>query len=269
VRHCIQARAVVLLGKDEVIKSILPHYRTDALVRIKDTDRHDDRDDIRTNLIEAYDRLMAFIDKWLPDKFYQDENGNSIDLRNRIFREVVANLLVHREFINAFPVKLVISKNAVETENWSKAHGNGIIDPINFSPFPKNPNITKFFKEIGRVDELGSGVRNVHRFCGLYTPGKSPEFLEGDVFKTRVPVDGTTDGTIEGTIEGATNAVKKRLKVLLHAIVDDEGKRIPDYTEITQIKAKTLERYIKQLRDIDLIGEYSEKCVKLKMNQLI
>ncbi|MCG4722908.1 transcriptional regulator, partial [Alistipes putredinis] len=66
--------AVLLLGKDEVITSVLPHYRTDAILRVDDKDRYDDRDDIRTNLIESYDRLMGFIEKHLKDKFYLEKD---------------------------------------------------------------------------------------------------------------------------------------------------------------------------------------------------
>lgn len=62
--------ALLLLGKDEVILSALPHHKTDALLRVRNLDRYDDRDDIRTNLIESYDRLMAFTAKHLPDPFY-------------------------------------------------------------------------------------------------------------------------------------------------------------------------------------------------------
>lgn len=101
--------AVLLLGKDEVIQSVLPHHKTDAILRVENVDRYDDRDDIRTNLIESYDRLMAFVRKHLPDKFYQ-EGEQRISLRDRIFREVVGNLLIHREFANAFPAKLIIEK---------------------------------------------------------------------------------------------------------------------------------------------------------------
>ncbi|RYE49929.1 MAG: hypothetical protein EOP48_20730, partial [Sphingobacteriales bacterium] len=46
--------AALLLGRDEVIKSILPHFRIDSLVRRYDLDRYDDRLDVRTNLIDAY-----------------------------------------------------------------------------------------------------------------------------------------------------------------------------------------------------------------------
>ena len=179
--------AVLLLGNDQTINAALPHHKTDAILRVENLDRYDDRDDIRTNLIESYDRLMAFIEKHLPDKFYQ-EGVQRIKLRNRIFREVVSNLLIHREFTNAFPAKLIIEKDRVYTENWNLPHGTGTIDPANFSPYPKNPNIAKFFKEIGRVDELGSGVRNTFKYCGIYTAGTKPEFIEGDVFKTIIPL---------------------------------------------------------------------------------
>ena len=37
---------------------------------MKDLDRYDDRDDIRTNLIESFDRMMAFVEKHLDDKFF-------------------------------------------------------------------------------------------------------------------------------------------------------------------------------------------------------
>ena len=179
--------AVLLLGKDEVIQSVLPHHKTDAILRVENLDRYDDRDDIRTNLIESYDRLMAFVRKHLPDKFYQ-EGEQRISLRDRIFREVVGNLLIHREFANAFPAKFIIEKDRILAENWNRPHDGGVIDPDNFSPYPKNPVIAKFFKEIGRVDELGSGVRNTFKYCRIYAPGTKPEFIEDDIFRTMLPL---------------------------------------------------------------------------------
>ena len=47
--------------------------------------------------------------------------------------------------------------------------------------------IAKFFKEIGWVDELGSGVRNIYKYNRIYS-GADPEFIEGDVFKTIIPL---------------------------------------------------------------------------------
>jgi ATP-dependent DNA helicase RecG len=44
---------ILLLGKDETIMAALPHHKTDAILRVENTDRYDDRDDIRTNLLES------------------------------------------------------------------------------------------------------------------------------------------------------------------------------------------------------------------------
>lgn len=196
--------AALLLGKDETIQNVLPHHKTDAILRVDNTDRYDDRDDIRTNLIESYDRLMAFARKHLPDKFYQ-EGEQRISIRDRILREVVGNLLIHREYANAFPAKLIIEKGRVLAENWNRPHNSGIINPSSFSPFPKNPVIAKFFKEIGRVDELGSGVRNIFKYCPIYTTGTQPELIEDDIFTTIIPLNSekSEQTTSESNLEEA------------------------------------------------------------------
>ena len=82
----------------------------------------------------------------------------------------------------AFPAKLVIERGQVRTENSNKPHGFGPIDPTSFSPFPKNPVIARFFREIGRADELGSGVRNLMKYGKIYG-GTNPELTEGDIFR--------------------------------------------------------------------------------------
>jgi len=179
--------AALLFGTDEVIQNILPHYRIDALVRIENPDRYDDRLDIRTNLIDAYDLLMQFIAKHLPDRFYLQGNVR-MSLRDIIFREVVANLIVHREYTNGAPARLIIYADRVETDNANKPRWYGPINPNGFSPYPKNPDIAKFFLQMGRVDELGSGVRNVTNYLPHYSPGQSAQFIDEDVFRTIIPV---------------------------------------------------------------------------------
>ena len=188
--------AVLLFGKDDVILSVLPHYRTDAILRKENLDRYDDRDDIRTNLIDSYDRLMAFVEKHLPDKFYL-ERDQRISIRDHIFREVAGNILIHREYLNPFPAKFIIEQHRVYAENSNKPHRYGPINPADFSPFPKNPSIAKVFKEIGRADELGSGVRKLFKYGRIYS-GADPLLLEEDVFKMIIPL--TTRATMQATM---------------------------------------------------------------------
>ncbi len=53
--------------------------------------RYDDRELVRTNLIESYDRILAFVQKHLPDPFYL-EGIEHRSLRDAIFREVASNI---------------------------------------------------------------------------------------------------------------------------------------------------------------------------------
>lgn len=70
-----------------------------------------------------------------------------------------------------------------------------ILDLTTFEPFPKNPAISKVFRETSLADELGSGMRNTYKYTQLYSGG-TPEFIEGNVFKTIVPLDAVSVGKV-------------------------------------------------------------------------
>ncbi|WP_430810988.1 MULTISPECIES: AlbA family DNA-binding domain-containing protein [unclassified Carboxylicivirga] len=160
--------AILLFGKEEIIHSALPHYKIDAVLRRENTDRYDDRDNIRCNLIEAYDRIMAFVGKHLPDKFYL-QGTQRVSLRDKIFREVAANMLIHREYSNAFPSSFIIYADKVIAQNANKAKHFGRLEPGTYKPFPKNPDIANVFTQIGHSEELGTGIQNVYKYTEAYS----------------------------------------------------------------------------------------------------
>ena len=139
---------ILLFGKPETIQSCVPGYKTDAIYRVENMDRYDDRLIVENNLMESYNLLIDFIKKHTDDKFFLID-GVNVSLRTAIAREIVSNLLVHREFKSAFPAKLIIEKDKIWTENWSRTQWKGRISPTNFTPYPKNPIIAKFFVNIG------------------------------------------------------------------------------------------------------------------------
>jgi len=182
----ITLAGILLLGKQLPLLNTVPHHRTDLILRKVNLDRYDDRDFVDVNLVKSYERIMEFIHKHLPDPFYL-EGTTSISIRDAIFREVTSNLLIHREYTNAYPAKLIIEYGQVRTENSSRPHGFGQLDPKNFTPFPKNPVIARFFRQIGLADELGSGMRKMMKYSQAYG-GSNPELVEGDVFRIRIQV---------------------------------------------------------------------------------
>ena len=241
---------ILLFGTDEAILSALPHHKTDAIYRMKETDRYDDRDDIRCNLIESYDRLMAFIEKHVDDKFYM-ENEIRVSARNKLFREVIANMLIHREYSNAYPAKLIIEKDCVRTENGNKARGLGAISLTDFVPYPKNPVIASVFKEIGWAEELGSGVRNIVKYSKVYS-GTIPEFIDGDVFKTKISLNGTVNGTVSGTVNDTVNVdvnLSETEKAVLDCIRDNNSIGVAEIVSRTEKGRSTIMRAIKALKE--------------------
>lgn len=251
---------ILLFGTDEAILSALPHHKTDAIYRVEELDRYDDREVIRCNLIESYDRLMAFAEKHIDDKFYL-ENETRVNARNKIFRELIANLLIHREYSNAYPAKLIIEKNCVKTENGNKPRGLGTISLTDFVPYPKNPIIASFFKEIGWAEELGSGVKNIAKYCRAYS-GEEPEFVDGDVFTTKIIINTNADdaaGNDVGANVGVNAGVNVGVKLsetkltVLDCIKENNLSSAKTIAEKIGRDKRTVERAIKSLKDLGYI----------------
>ncbi len=172
--------AVLLLGKDETLMRICPQYETDALLRVVNVDRYDDRRIVRTNLLDSYDELLEFSRKHLPAPFFL-ENDKRLNLREIIVREMVANLLIHREFTSLDKSEFVIERDRMYTTNPCNPLQDGRLTPENVRPRAKNPIIAAFFREIGRADRLGSGIRNLYKYSKDYG-GADPVFMEGNNF---------------------------------------------------------------------------------------
>ena len=229
----ITLAAILLFGTDNRIMSVLPQHKTDAIFRVFNVDRYDDRDVVITNLIESYDRLMEFGKKHLNDVFTMD-GIQRVSARDKILREIISNLLMHRDFSSGYVPKLVIERDKITTENANLAHGHGNLNLKTFRPFAKNPPIAKVFREIGLADELGSGMRNSYKYTKMYS-GRESVFTEADVFTTVIPlseaatatVGPTTQGTTQATTQGTTQAeLSEKDKALVNILL-----KHPDYTQ--------------------------------------
>ena len=252
--------AILLFGKDSTILSIIPHHRTDALYRVHDVDRYDDRDIITTNLIESYDRLMAFIVKHLDDRFYL-EDDRRIDIRNIIGRELCVNLLIHREFVEPFYARLIIEKNSLKTENANKARMIGdILQEKNYSPKPKNPKIAMVFREIGLADELGSGMIKLLKYTKAYSGG-IPKLIEGDVFKTEIPLNrqeknDTVNVTVNDTVNVTVNDTIKLNKTeekIIEMIKNNYLITQKELADCLNLSDRTIKRNTNKLKEKGLL----------------
>lgn len=125
-------------------------------------------------------------------------------------------------------------------ENWNRPFVMGRISLENMRPHPKNPTLANFFKQLGWVEELGSGVRKLYKYCPIYYKGRLPVIEEGDVFKMTIYYDDPENGTVNGTV----NDNEKSVLLIL------ESELGLNATEIAQRMGKgvrTVKRYLSSL----------------------
>lgn len=226
-REGITLAAILLFGKDSTIMSVLPQYKTDAIYRVKNMDRYDDREVIITNLIDSYRKLMEFGKKHLNDSFVLD-GDQSVSARDKILREITSNILAHRDYSNAYTAQFIIEKDKIYTKNSNLPHGHGELQLNKFEPFPKNPPISKVFREIGYADELGSGMRNTNKYTKLYS-GEAPIFVEGNIFEIVIPMGNVAKlqvgpGETSKEIEETNKEIKKTNKETSKETSKEKGK---------------------------------------------
>lgn len=246
-REGITLAAILLFGKDSTIMSVLPQYKTAAIYRVKNLDRYDDREVIITNLIDSYRKLMDFGKRHLNDSFVLD-GDQSVSARDKILREIISNILAHRDFSSAYTAQFVIEKDRIYTKNSNLPHGHGELQLNKFEPFPKNPPISKVFREIGYADELGSGMRNTNKYTKLYSGG-TPVFVEDNIFEIVIPMgnvaemqvgpSGTQNGTQERIIELIRENSKVTRKMLAHEL---------------KISVRSLQRILNDMNNIHYVG---------------
>ena len=149
------------------------------------------------------------------------------------------------------------------TENANKAINPGVITLSNLKPYSKNPIIANFFHQIGRADELGSGVRNLYHYVKLYS-GADPIFDEEDVFRLTVPLNAehspekgdeaptgktTPKTTLKTTLKATlSTTLKGAAQKLAMAIMDNENVTISQLMAITGLSRDGVNYQLRALK---------------------
>jgi ATP-dependent DNA helicase RecG len=172
--------AVLLFGKEETIQNYNPvTYRTDAIYRNIRYDefsnpasdypesRYDDRDIIFSNLIDAYARLMKFVQRNLPKRVLHKEE-TFVNIREKLFNEIITNLLIHREYTHKYPCRLLIFSDKLITENGTHTfpETKKTFDSLDIQR--ANPLIANVFQEMGWIEKPGSGKYNIFKYAPFY-----------------------------------------------------------------------------------------------------
>lgn len=255
------------------------------MVRRENLDRWDDRlPPLRTNLIDTYIKVLDFVKTKWPEKFFI-EGDQRKDLRELIFRELVANVIIHREYNTALASEIIIFKDGIVAKNPNKPGFTGPLDLDTFSAEPKNPNIRRFFSELNWADEIGSGVKNISKYLNFYTPGARPSFIEDDPFVTTIPIVVERIGDRFNMLIGLARLTvaqigEQKLNLLKNLPLNPELKEIADIdllaiemVKLWEVKSRELDKLrflinnniqIEQLKRVGSWGKKSGELLKIR-----
>jgi ATP-dependent DNA helicase RecG len=151
---------------------------------------------------------------------------------------------------------MAVYADRVEFRNPNVPHYFGRIDPNRFTPFPKNPTICKFMLQMGRYEELGSGVRRVNQYLPHYAPGADRAvFEDGDMFSVTVPLAGAGTAQVEVQVTGeVTGEVAGEVARFLRALVAGPMTRTGSQKVLgLKGQANFRNRYLKPTLDAGLV----------------
>ena len=177
--------ALLLFGKSESITNKISWYKVDVLKRFNDLERYDDRFTCEDNLIKSYDEIIKYILDKIDQPFYLSPNGVTYNAVNVVVRELVSNVLIHRDFLDATGTQILLYRDRIEVSNPNNPKTYKDVEMNDLEPFSKNPIIAKTFRKIGYADELGSGFEKIENACATYFKS-TPVVKDKEVFKTVV-----------------------------------------------------------------------------------
>ena len=195
---------------------------------------YDDRRTMRQNLIQVYDQMGAFVERYLPDRFYLPNNSvQRQNLRWDLFREIVGNLCVHTDFSSGFACFFHVFKDRVVTKNPTRLLPEipeGELTIQQLSNYTKNPLLVRVFHELHWAEDLGSGTRNILRYAPLYYSGYKIEINSGQQFVFSITYQ---DENVQGGNKISKENVQGENKMSKDGAGNVQGKMSKDVPELT------------------------------------
>jgi len=138
---------------------------------------------LNSDLFQEIDDIIAFIKKHLKIEYIitgDPQRTERFDYPLDAIREIVINMVVHRDYRDSSASIIKIFDNRIEFYNPGKLYGGITVQDLlsgNYISKSRNKLIAKAFKEIGIIERYGSGIIRVRKICNEYGI-KEPDFNE-------------------------------------------------------------------------------------------
>ncbi len=226
------------------------------------------------NIFKNINAIFQFIDMTYSksvkiDGLFREERWNYPQVA---VREGIMNAIVHRDYnsVNGF-MHILLYPNRLEITNYGilPSMGSVIVKGGKGLSMLRNPDIAHqcYYRKL--IEMMGTGIPRMiqdskeHGFDIPVFEVKNQivkvSFPNIHYLRAEKPLQGSAslmshfEGVIEGVIEGVGKDIKEKLASILCVLNDLPGIRTTMLSNKTDIPVKSVERYVKRLKDVGLI----------------
>ena len=157
-------------------------------------------------------------------------------------REAVINAIVHNDYsCNAVPAVEIFSDRITITSYGGLLEGLSRESFFECCSMPRNRELMRVFRDVGLVEQLGSGMGRI-----LNAYDRSVFKFAGDFLIVTFPFADGFDVTINAN--NGVNDVKNGVNVILSAFRDNPSITIKGLAKLTGISARTIDREVELLK---------------------
>ena len=223
--------------------------------RFKGNSKIIDSISLDTDLFTELDEILKFIKKNLMVEFIITGDAareEKYDYPINAIREIVINMLIHRDYRDSSSSLIKIFDDRIEFYNPGELYGGITINNLwsdNYTSKPRNKLIAKAFREIHKIERYGSGINRIIAECanyGIIDP-KFEEFAEGfrvTIFKEKLnwEINDTVNDTVNERQTKIIELINKNNRVTINQLAD-----------ICKVKRLTVVRDLKLLKNLNII----------------
>lgn len=162
-------------------------------------------------------------------------------------REAIVNCIVHNDFTHEIPpVFEIFSDRVVMTTYGGLIQGQSIEDFFSCSSMPRNRELMRVFKDVGLVEQLGSGMSRI-----LKSYDKSIFQISEHFIKAVFPFAKSFNNnrTVRGDVIGSDNGDVNGNDVVLKLIVNQPTITANELSRESSYSTRKISRIVKELKE--------------------
>jgi ATP-dependent DNA helicase RecG len=259
---------LLFLPEQDVNTTIeLGHFASETVIKDSVT--------LKADLFTEVEEVMAFIRKHISKEIIITENPQNIqrwEYPLDAIRELVLNMIVHRDYTSSYDSVIKIFKDRIQFYNPGSLPDSISVQQLltdDYVSQPHNKQIAEIFKEVGLIEKYGSGIKRVRKEFteyGLAEPTfkKMSDGVMVTVFGTNKGddvtdvVENVTDvlENITDVVENVTDVVENvtdRYQEILDIMIENNQKKKQKIAEKLNVTKRTILRNIEKMKEENII----------------